>query len=642
MVFDAAAKVKSISLNSNLLKGPDLYTSLIDILRRFRERLFTGGGDIVEMFHQVKIIEKDRHFQRFLFRESSTKAPDIYEMDVMTFGANCSPSSAQFVKNKNAEGFNDTHPRAVNAIIENHYVDDMMDSEHTELEMIKLLQDVKMIHATGSFIIRNFISNSKNILEAMGQNENNEVKDISMKTELKVERVLGIWYNTKSDIFTFSLKYTLMDEEIFKGRRMPTKREILRTLMSIFDPLGLLSNFLIYLKILLQEVWRTQMDWDEQLSSRDLVERWNNWLAILPEVENIKIPRLYSPKMSPNEPLSIQMHILVDASEDAFAALVYLRIESDEGVDVSLVGSKARVAPLKYLSIPRKELHGAILGTRLATSIENAQRFKIDKRVFWTDSTTVVSWLNSDHRKYSQFVAHRVGEILENSDVNEWRCIPTKENVADEATKWTKIPNFDSSNRWFNGPEFLCRSEDQWPVKKSITIDVEEEMKINHLHSSLLIPPIIDPERFSSYKRMVRSLAYAIKFINLCTGKAKKGEPISQEELRRAENLIIRQAQFEGYPSEMVTLERNKSLPVSKKKFIDKASPLHDGTPYLDADSTLRLKGRIDDAREVSMDTKRPIVLPKDSRITFLLLLEYHSNLFHQNHETVVNEVRQK
>ncbi|XP_037048500.1 uncharacterized protein LOC119082957 [Bradysia coprophila] len=260
----------------------------------------------------------------------------------------------------------------------------------------------------------------------------------------------------------------------------------------------------------------------------------------------------------------------------------------------------------------------------------------------WTDSATVISWLNSENRKYTQFVAHRVGEILESTDVNEWRWIPTNENVADEATKLTKTPNFEPTNRWFHGPDFLRLSEDKWPEKKPIKIDIEEEMKANFLHSSLVLPKIIDPDRFSNYNRMIRSLAYAIRFINLFTGKAKKGEPLKQEELRKAENLIIRQAQFEGYPTEMVTLLRNEILPIEQQKCIEKPSLLYESTPFLDADKILRMKERIDGARELSMDTKRPIALPKNGRITELLLTEYHSKFFHQNHETVVNEVRQK
>lgn len=141
---------------------------------------------------------------------------------------------------------------------------------------------------------------------------------------------------------------------------------------------------------------------------------------------------------------------------------------------------------------------------------------------------------------------------------------------------------------------------------------------------------------------MVRAVAYAIRFRNYFNGKAKRGEPLQQDELSRAENLVLRQAQFEGYPAEMVTIERNKVLPFNRQKFIEKPSPLHDGTPYIDAEGILRLKQRIDGARDLSMDTKRPIVLPKESRITKLLLLEYHDKFCHRNDETVVNEVRQK
>lgn len=48
-------------------------------------------------------------------------------MTRMTFGANCSPCSANYVKNENAKRFGDTYPRAVQAIIQNHYVDDLLD-----------------------------------------------------------------------------------------------------------------------------------------------------------------------------------------------------------------------------------------------------------------------------------------------------------------------------------------------------------------------------------------------------------------------------------------------------------------------------------------------------------------------------------
>ena len=639
MVFDAAAKVKSVSLNSMLLTGPDELSSLVDILRRLREKLFAVGGDIREMFHQIKIREIDQKYQMFLFRNDASQQPDVYVMSAMTFGSKCSPAAAQFIKNTNARQFQKTHPRAVESIVDNHYVDDMLDGENSIDAAIQILKDVKMIHAVGGFEIRNFISNSPEVLKAIGVSDNGEDKEICFDSELKTEKILGMWWNTNLDCFTFSLKYTFIAKEILEGKKMPTKRELLRTLMSIFDPLGLLSNFLIQLKILLQDVWRAELNWDEQISESGLVSKWKQWLEYLPMVENVQVPRLYSMKLTSDKPNTLEIHTFVDASVDAFAAVIYLRVSNEDGVDCSLIGSKARVAPLKYLSIPRKELQAAVLGTRLMTSVCAAQRLKINRRIFWSDSETVLSWLKSDHKKYSPFVAHRVGEVLENSEVNEWRWIPTKENVADEATKWSKSINFESTNRWFGGPSFLRLSEDQWPKKKVIKSDVEEEMKAHCMHTRLMAPQLVNPERFSKWNRMVRTVAYLFRFRNVFGEPKRKGTSLDQDELTKAEDHLFRQAQFEGYPSEMVILLHNKSLPVDKQKRIEKPSPLFDGTPYLDADGILRMRGRIDGARDLSLNSKRPIVLPRDSRITRLLVHHYHAKYLHQNHGTVINEI---
>ncbi len=643
MVFDGAAKVKSISLNSMLLTGPDELASLVDILRRLREHLIGVGGDIKEMFHQIKVQRNDQRYQLFLYRNGDgNKKPDVYAMEVLIFGSKSSPAAAQFVKNINANKFKETHPRAVEAIIDNHYVDDMMDGQNSIEKAIEMIKDVAMIHARGGFEIRNFISNSPEVLKAMGSTNACDGKELSLHSELKTERVLGMWWNTKLDVFTFSLKYTLIAKDILDGTKMPTKRELLRTLMSIFDPLGLLSNYLVQLKILLQDVWRLDLNWDEQISSSSLVAKWKQWLGYLPLVESVQVPRLYSLKLVSDKTKTIEIHTFVDASVDAFAAVSYLRIENEDGIDCALMGSKARVAPLKYLSIPRKELQSAVLGARLMLSISEAQRFTIDRRVFWSDSETALSWLKSDHRKYSQFVAHRVGEILDNTDVNEWRWVPTKENIADEATKWSKSMNFSPSNRWFSGPEFLLQNESEWPKKRVIKSNVEEEMKSNFIHTSLVLPKIIDPKRFSKWNRMVRAVAYAIRFRKVFTDKNCRGTALNQEELTRAEILLFSQAQFEGFPSEMVTLIRNESLPVDKKKFIEKPSPLYDGTPFLDGDRIMRMRNRTDGARDLSMASRRPIILPRDSRITRLLIQHYHAKYLHQNHNTVINEIRQK
>ena len=109
-VWDVAAN--GVSLNSTLLKGPDIFNCLFGILQRFCERPIAICGDIKEMFHQIHISKEDQHSQRFLWRNSKNEEIGVYSMNVMTFGATCSPSAAQFVKNNNASSFSNTIPRA--------------------------------------------------------------------------------------------------------------------------------------------------------------------------------------------------------------------------------------------------------------------------------------------------------------------------------------------------------------------------------------------------------------------------------------------------------------------------------------------------------------------------------------------------
>lgn len=107
LIWDAAARTEGVSFNDMMLKGPDMLTALPVVLLRFRQNRIAFSGDIKEMFHQFRIRQEDRQAQRFFYREHPEAQAQIFVMDVATFGAACSPCIAQYLKNKNAEEYNE-------------------------------------------------------------------------------------------------------------------------------------------------------------------------------------------------------------------------------------------------------------------------------------------------------------------------------------------------------------------------------------------------------------------------------------------------------------------------------------------------------------------------------------------------------
>lgn len=147
IVFDAAAKSHGKSLNDFLIAGRTLLNSLIGVLMRFRQHAVGIKGDIRNMFLRMKLREEDRYAQKFLLRGRDRKnPPEEYEMTSLLFGSKSSPTSAIYVKNKNAEAFKNTMPIAVQAIVRNSYVDDFLASYQTPKEAAEIINQVTEIN----------------------------------------------------------------------------------------------------------------------------------------------------------------------------------------------------------------------------------------------------------------------------------------------------------------------------------------------------------------------------------------------------------------------------------------------------------------------------------------------------------------
>ncbi|XP_065094987.1 uncharacterized protein LOC135716096 [Ochlerotatus camptorhynchus] len=460
LVWDAAARAHGVSLNDKLLKGPDMITLLPAVISGFRERNVAFGGDIREMFHQAWVRAEDRQAQRFLF----VGPVETYVMDVVIFGSTCSPCSAQYVKNLNAREHAEQYPEAADAIVRKHYVDDYFDSADTVEEAVRLAMDVRRVHANGGFEIRNWVSNSQEVLRQLGE-EKSVVKPLEVDKHCTTERVLGVLWDPEGDHFVFSTEIRQDLQPYIREGAWPTKRIVLRCIASMFDPKQFLAPLLIHGRIILQDLWRSGIGWHEKLTEAHY-KRWVQWTQLFHLIDEIRVPRCYLGGLDSKVYETVQLHVFTDAGDAAYGCVAYFRFEDGEVVHCTFIEAKAKVAPLQYLSTPRLELEAAVLGARLTKSICDANSVPVAKHFLWCDSDTVVSWVKSDQRRYKPFVAYRIGEILSITNPEDWRWVGTKDNPADDLTKWGKGTEIKSGSRWFHGPDFLYHGVEEWPKQK--------------------------------------------------------------------------------------------------------------------------------------------------------------------------------
>lgn len=668
LVYDAAASCNGLSLNDALITGPDLLASLFGILLRFRLDIVALSADVAEMFHQVRIIQQDQFCQLLLWRNCETNKPvETWMLCVMAFGPKCSPSSSQEVKNVNALQFREKYPEAVKDIIENTYVDDLLSTVNNASTAIQRARQIIEIYAAGGFEIRNWISNSHEVRKALNPSkENAENVSMDLNGENSVEKVLGMFWDVSTDKFIFKLNFNRVDKRLITGEMVPTKREMLRVVMSIFDPIGVMVPLVIPAKVLLQKLWRQGIGWDERITP-ELTNEWRNWLKGIQDVANYSIPRCYSPNLLASD--EIELHVFADAGENAFCATAFLRFRTpSDTFEIAFVSGKSKVAPQKALSIPRLELQGAVMASRLATSIKKELNLQISKTHFWTDSRTVVGWIRSDHRRYSPFVAHRVSEILDSTTIEQWRWVPSKDNVADDGTKWDDIPVI--SERWLKGPSFLLEEEHKWPMERKKVQTTEEELKIAHYMALPNDNPYdwLAAEDFSSWIHLQKAVVYGKRYVKQLldrirdpnrtklhcerkdpklgkyhlSKKAKEGllkyikeKPVNGPEMQPVEEFLIKKCQHESFYEEIKILKRKKNIP--------RHSEIFNLIPFLDEKDMLRADTRLDAVPlELCDEAKKPLILGKSHIITFLIIRAFHVKMRHYGRELVVREVRRR
>lgn len=271
--------------------------------------------------------------------------------------------------------------------------------------------------------------------------------------------------------------------------------------------------------------------------------------------------------------------------------------------------SKARVTPVEDkddLKIPRLELLGYLLGSRLVKYIRDNLDVKIDKSYLWTDSLIVLSWMKSN-KLLPPFVSRRIDEIRQNEDV-EFCYINTKANPADVATRpelWLQ-----KKDLWLNGPTFLVQEKDLWPKATAL----------EHYRNVCSAAEALDSDSPG-----VSALEDASKdsepAIAADAPSSARPDPIA---LNEAE--VIRRIQEEHFPEEAAGKETHLSRNLGLFK---------------DGDGILRCRGRLTNT-SWPYEQKYPALIPKDSTFTNDLINNTHITNYHVGTPHTLSLIRQR
>ena len=615
VVYDCSSSFRGHSLNKHLLQGPDLNNSLAGLLVRFRKERIAVTCDVRKMFHQFRVSEDDRQFLRFLWYRNGSSDIIDYQMNVHLFGATSSPSCAIYGMQRIASDFSSQYPVASQFVQENFYVDDGLASVSSPSEAIQLMKDARDMLSNGNLVLHKFLSNNDEVAKELGC-DGPATKVITDGQDL--DRTLGLRWNVQEDSFTFA------DLPV----KAPTRRGVLSTVASLFDPLGFLAPFSLKGKLLLQQLCNTKVDWDDSLDENQMMI-WSQWTENLKDLGSLKINRCFmNTELSP--PYDVELHTFGDACETGYGTCSYLRLinRATNVVSVSLVLGKSRVAPKKYVSMPRLELQAATLAVKCNDFLLKELKYKRITSFLWTDSKAVLGYVTNKARKFHVFVFNRVQRIRDTTTAEQWNYVNTVDNPADTASRGCHLHNIPWS--WQNGPPFLqdpkfapditTRTEqtldpDDPEIKRVFAHTVSAKLEENWILDAL--------RKYSDWRKVNKVMEYIINFVSGARNKTVS--------TNSAFNNLIKTIQSYHFQEEIQVL--------GAKEKLSKASALYSLDPFLDEQNILRVGGRLRNSLS-AYEICHPAVLPSTEPLTKVFIRFKHAEAAHQGRNTTVNAIR--
>jgi Pao retrotransposon peptidase/Protein of unknown function (DUF1759)/Family of unknown function (DUF5641)/Integrase zinc binding domain/Putative peptidase (DUF1758) len=619
VVFDASSKSKNgENLNQQCHTGPRLQENLTRLLIRWRMHKYVFTADVEKMYRQIKIHEDDQRYQRIIWRFNKDEPIEEYQLTTVTYGTSAAPYLAIKTLQQLAKDETNTFPRAAKIMLNDFYVDDVLSGGHSFNHAKKKVIELQNAMKKGGFNLRKWVSNDPKLLADIP--DENKITSIIEWTDDNIISTLGLQWNPSKDNFQFSIKQPIPQKTL-------TKRTVLSELAKLYDPLGWVSPILITAKIIMQDMWAENIDWDEEIP-KDLRQRSENFFKDIKAIENIKIPRWI-------QGTPIELHGFCDASTKAFAAVVYTRVQTSDGNFITtMISSKTRTAPLRNKqTLARLELCGAVLLSKLINEIRLSMRCTTVKAFLWTDSEITLAWIKGDPHRWDTYVANRVAEIQQLTKLDTWKHVPSEKNPADCASRGISTQELGQLKLWWHGPEFLATSDWEKEETRKFETNLHERRIKNVCVTSINNDEKIY-DRWSNINKTIRIMSYCYRFINRTRKKNVQfdSKETTPEERNNTLVLIIKQFQKNEFIEELQDLNRGKSV---KNK-----NNLLALNPILDEQDIMRVGGRLENS-SLTYDQKHPIILKKGHLLT-LMIKEAHQKTLHGGIELTTAVIRQK
>jgi len=339
---------------------------------------------------------------------------------------------------------------------------------------------------------------------------------------------LGLNWNKVKDTIAVSFPAKLGDV---------TKRGVLQTLASIYDPLGIVSPITLQGKLLFRELCDRGLTWDQQLP-KDLGSRWKQFCENLPtKMEMNRSLCIYR-----EEICSVALHAFGDASEKGISAVVYAVAQQPSGYSVGIIAAISRLAK-KDTTIPRLELVSSHMAANLMENVKDAlEGLPVTSTTAWVDSKVALHWIREEGN-CKQFVNNRVKKIR-SKDFIMWKHVPGEQNPADIGSRGCSATRLQQQEIWWKGPSWLLH-EDQWPEDINTVPSVESETEARKVKEVLATTINMESgvedlmQRFS-YKKAIRITAWIIRFTENCISMEKRRGPLITAEICAANEVWIK------------------------------------------------------------------------------------------------------